>query len=427
MGGRSRAREGSVDGDSAGDLESGTRRARSSSTFEAADAKKSSSSSKSKRAQKSQSSSAAKRDVEAESSKRSSKKKTLSKVRGDGAIKSGAVKGGAESTALAERLRTLLPKSYSSWGAWILVTLITFYAIDVFTIAKSGGGISDGDSSSGATVNSNAALQQQQPAVVTTASEAHAAGIQAAGHDASSNIGTNSAAVAPSMPSKSGATQISVASDSDGTTGAADGTAGENDAAGGGAGVYRHPMNRGVERLWVNGGTEELSADQVKEAYRRLVLTYLHPFRKGIARDAFFTILNRKSYGVTPEGANKGTQSILFQVVGGRVYMFDPYKVAHTSKDFYRARINEMIWLLSEMSVARRIHDTEFLVSIHDCVQTASAHHTYRSAKYIESNPSFTIVACNFSDNVPFPMWEGDVARGGGYATWDEKMRSYAS
>lgn len=103
----------------------------------------------------------------------------------------------------------------------------------------------------------------------------------------------------------------------------------------------------------------------------------------------------------------------------------DPYEVAKNSKAFYRTRIKEMIWLLAKVAKERNTPDTEFLVAIHDCVQTVSKEHTYRGAHFLESSPTFTIVACNFSDNLPFPMWEGDDQRGGGLAGWDAKMKLY--
>lgn len=105
--------------------------------------------------------------------------------------------------------------------------------------------------------------------------------------------------------------------------------------------------------------------------------------------------------------------------------MLDPYEVAKHSKPFYRSRINEMIWLLGHVANEGNIPDTEFLVAIHDCVQTVSRDHTYRGAHFLESSPTFTIVACNFSDNIPFPMWEGDAQRGGGLNGWDDKMKEY--
>ena len=71
------------------------------------------------------------------------------------------------------------------------------------------------------------------------------------------------------------------------------------------------------------------------------------------------------------------------------------------------------------------IPDSEFLLSVHDCIQTVNAEHTYRGPTFQESNPIFTIVSCNFSDNIPFPMWEGNTARGGGLSEWDSKMEMY--
>lgn len=106
------------------------------------------------------------------------------------------------------------------------------------------------------------------------------------------------------------------------------------------------------------------------------------------------------------------------------VFLLDPYEVRKNSKPFYKTRINELIWLLSEVAKEGNLPDTEFLVAIHDCVQTVNAGHTYRGATYKESNPTFTIVSCNFSDNIPFPMWEGDPVRGG-LKSWDEKMKKY--
>lgn len=102
----------------------------------------------------------------------------------------------------------------------------------------------------------------------------------------------------------------------------------------------------------------------------------------------------------------------------------DPYEVTKNSKPFYKTRIQELIWLLSDISKSGNVPDTEFLVAIHDCVQTVNAGHTYRGAVFQESNPTFTIVSCNFSDNIPFPMWEGDAVRGG-LRSWDAKMRKY--
>lgn len=193
--------------------------------------------------------------------------------------------------------------------------------------------------------------------------------------------------------------------------------------------VVPHPMNRQLEELQVPANTGALAVDDVKGYYRKLAKAYLLPFVGGIKRDKFFDILRRRTYGLTPPGGNKGAQSMLIQIVNGRVFLLDPYEVPKNSKPFYRSRINEIIWLLSRMAKAGRIPNTEFLMAIHDCVQTTSQPHTYRGATFTESNPVFTIVSCNFSDNVPFPMWEGGDAgdRGAGFAGWDEKMKEYAT
>mmetsp|Transcript_7820 Transcript_7820/g.23627 ORF Transcript_7820/g.23627 Transcript_7820/m.23627 type:complete len:624 (+) Transcript_7820:112-1983(+) len=187
-----------------------------------------------------------------------------------------------------------------------------------------------------------------------------------------------------------------------------------------------NPFSRTDVGLWVPPDTGRLSLDAIKDYYTRLARKYLEPFRDGIPRDKFFEILRRRAYRLTPDGANKGTQSMLFQIKSKRVYLLDPYEVPKNVKPFHRARVNELIYLLSNLATADRLPDTEFLVSIHDCVQTASKEHTYRAARFIESNPGFTIVGCNFSDNIPFPMWEGDESRGGGYMSWNQQMKEYA-
>lgn len=79
-----------------------------------------------------------------------------------------------------------------------------------------------------------------------------------------------------------------------------------------------HPMNRKMEELQVAGGTGPLEEKAVRAAYRKLVKAYLAPFAKGIKRRSFFEVLRRKTYSLTPPGANKGTQTILFQIIDKR-------------------------------------------------------------------------------------------------------------
>lgn len=195
----------------------------------------------------------------------------------------------------------------------------------------------------------------------------------------------------------------------------------------GGPVVKKVPMNREMAEIQVPGEVGSLSDEAVKSYYRKLAKAYLSTFTQGIYRHMFFDVLRRRTYSLTPPGANKGVQSMMFQVIDHKVYMMDPYEVPKNSKPFYRTRINEIIWLLSKLAKERRLKNTEFMVSIHDCVQTVNAPHTYRGATYQESIPSFTIVSCNFSDNIPFPMWEGDATRGGGFQSWDKRMQDYGT
>lgn len=187
-----------------------------------------------------------------------------------------------------------------------------------------------------------------------------------------------------------------------------------------------HPFNRNMDELQVPAGTGKLDKEAVAGYYRKLSQAYLAPFANGIFRQLFFDILRRKTYSLTPPGANKGIQSMLLQVIDNKVYLLDPYEVPKNAKPFYRARINEIIWLLSRLATAGRIRNTEFLIAIHDCVQTVNREHTYRGAHFTESNPVFTIVSCNFSDNIPFPMWEANADRGGGFESWDAYVKDYA-
>ncbi|KAA8496016.1 Protein O-glucosyltransferase 1 [Porphyridium purpureum] len=351
-----------------------------------------------------------------DSSKRSKSKKSRKSaerdVDMDDALEAGyAYSNGSARTSskggVLSRLRrmasALIPRTWKGWAMWLLVSIIFFTWFDVQSRTEE-------------VIPMHLEQSLGDAAVILTSSELRT------GHDATLNARNAEQNLAELVGDAShrrvehasggGVQRVSVAE-------------GNLDSASARAAENAHPMDRGVERLMVPGGTGVLKKEQIKDHYRRLVLAYLTPFKSGIPRSAFFTILNRKSYKLTPDGANKGAQSILFQIVDQKVYMFDPYEVPKSSKDFYRARVNEMVWILSKLAKERRIRDTEFLVAIHDCVQTASKRHNYRVAKFLESNPVFTIVACNFSDNIPFPMWEGDVARGGGYSGWDSRMEKF--
>lgn len=76
-----------------------------------------------------------------------------------------------------------------------------------------------------------------------------------------------------------------------------------------------HPMNRNMKELQVAGDTGPLDEEAVRGAYEKLVEAYLAPFVGGIKRRTFFEVLRRKTYSLTPPGANKGIQTILFQII----------------------------------------------------------------------------------------------------------------
>lgn len=191
-----------------------------------------------------------------------------------------------------------------------------------------------------------------------------------------------------------------------------------------------HPFNRNMFHLQINASmaNQKLSPSRVREIYRDLAKAYLSSFSHGIPRDAYYDILRRhSSSGVTPPGAKTGIQSMMFQVVSNRIYLTDPYKVTrNASKPFYRTRTNEVIWLLSNMLRKFKMPDTEFLLCVHDCIQTASSNHQYHGPEFLESTPAFTVIGCNFSNNIPFPIWEGRRKnRDGGFADWDTTMKEY--
>ena len=123
--------------------------------------------------------------------------------------------------------------------------------------------------------------------------------------------------------------------------------------------------------------------------------------------------------------ANLRLSSVLSMDTMVEVHILDPYRLSKGTKPFYRSRIREVVWLLRRVLKKRKAPNTEFLLSIHDCIQTVNTKHHYRGATYVESRPIFSIVRCSFSDNIPFPMWEGGDLRGGGFDGWDRKMKGF--
>lgn len=82
-----------------------------------------------------------------------------------------------------------------------------------------------------------------------------------------------------------------------------------------------HPMNREMTYLQVDSTEQKLNRANVRSHYRRLVQKYLTPFSRGIERKSFFDILKRRTYSMSPPGSNKGTQTVLFQLMNKSKYL----------------------------------------------------------------------------------------------------------
>ncbi|KAA8495390.1 KDEL motif-containing protein 1 [Porphyridium purpureum] len=184
------------------------------------------------------------------------------------------------------------------------------------------------------------------------------------------------------------------------------------------------PFSRLREDLMVPADVSTFTKEDVQAAYAKLAKAYLKPFQAGIRRATLFDILKRRNYNLAPPGAAKGVQSVLIQLINKQVFVLDPYEIqASSDKPFQISRLKELVWIVKRLADEGRMKDTEFLVALHDCVQTVNEPHNYRVPTYKESAPVFTIVGCNFSDNIPLPMWEGGERVG--YQSWDSQMEEY--
>eukprot|EP00871_Galdieria_phlegrea_P001071 jgi/Galph1/1965/GphlegSOOS_G647.1 len=159
----------------------------------------------------------------------------------------------------------------------------------------------------------------------------------------------------------------------------------------------------------------------VEKSIRKLVKEYLEPFKPGIYQNQYLEVLHRSTYAVSPKGANKGVTCVFIQIIDREIYLYDPYKIVHEGKDLYKGRLEQVLILLHEAVKRKSIRNVELVLSLHDCVQTVSKAHTYRVANYVESRPIFTVIQCNFSDNLPFPIIEGSTSRGD-WKSWDSAM-----
>ncbi|KAK4528074.1 hypothetical protein GAYE_SCF48G6008 [Galdieria yellowstonensis] len=162
--------------------------------------------------------------------------------------------------------------------------------------------------------------------------------------------------------------------------------------------------------------------ENVAKSLKSLVDKYLEPFLGGISKEQYMEVLERSTYAVTPKGANKGVSCVLIQIVDNEIYVFDPYQITVSGKELYKNRLEQVLVLIEKLLERKSLPNVEFVLSLHDCVQTVSKPHSYRVAKYTESRPIFTLIRCNFSDNLPFPMLEGSSSRGD-WNSWDSSVQ----
>mmetsp|Transcript_35040 Transcript_35040/g.139115 ORF Transcript_35040/g.139115 Transcript_35040/m.139115 type:complete len:351 (-) Transcript_35040:1991-3043(-) len=80
--------------------------------------------------------------------------------------------------------------------------------------------------------------------------------------------------------------------------------------------IQKSPFSNEDTGLWVApSSTGAFSHESVRTSYEKLVQRYLAPFvKEGIPRAKLVEILNRRTYAESPDGANKGKQSVLFQI-----------------------------------------------------------------------------------------------------------------
>lgn len=160
--------------------------------------------------------------------------------------------------------------------------------------------------------------------------------------------------------------------------------------------------------------------------YSRLATLYLLPFSNA-------TTVSRASY-MTPFLHQPGICSgcFLLQIKNGTLYVHDPRAVRAVMSDFRELRMREAIhWVKSAVSRGV-VDDTELVISTTDGVPTTSRKHSYRMPEPEDvKRPIFSVVQCNVSDNIPFPMVLADAMRrglGGSYwkkgkgllREWDE-------
>eukprot|EP00172_Hildenbrandia_rubra_P000032 Plantae.Rhodophyta-Hildenbrandia_rubra.ctg1014.p2 GENE.Plantae.Rhodophyta-Hildenbrandia_rubra.ctg1014~~Plantae.Rhodophyta-Hildenbrandia_rubra.ctg1014.p2 ORF type:complete len:526 (+),score=94.45 Plantae.Rhodophyta-Hildenbrandia_rubra.ctg1014:1140-2717(+) len=148
----------------------------------------------------------------------------------------------------------------------------------------------------------------------------------------------------------------------------------------------------------------------VDEQYRKLARLYMAPFLKsGIKKSDYVSAMERG------DGFCDGC--FMVQIKRGQVWVWDPKGVRNTMAEFRELRMREALaWIKSVVGDVGGddglVDDTEFVVSTMDSLVSTSREHEWTLGK-VEKRalPVFSIVRCNVSDNIPFPMVFTDMMR----------------
>lgn len=175
----------------------------------------------------------------------------------------------------------------------------------------------------------------------------------------------------------------------------------------------------------------KLVTSTVRSRYASLARKYLSPF-------AAAGKISSASY-MRPFLRNDGRCGgcVLLQVTNRSMFLHDRRGVLTKMAPFRALRLREALhWV--ESSVSRGVVDNfEMVISTTDSVATTSRAHEYRMPDPEEASAIFGTVACNVSDNIPFPLVLSDVLRRGMphkfwdthtemIDQWDEAMRTFS-
>lgn len=239
---------------------------------------------------------------------------------------------------LSERF---MPKTSQGWGLLVLMTLFTFYAIDFYHLSREvevehSVQVSKGsmlqDTSREADRNSlpfskagerggAAPPPVQGTSSESTSSESGKGKEKKKEEEPKKNEGAGEAPPVPQPPAVEekeappppppAAEEKTVSETKHQTSARILASTGDEDPGG-------NPFDRDRADLTVPGETGKLSIEDVSMYYGKLAKAYLAPFKGGISRNSLLDILKRRTYALTPPGASKGVQSMLFQIKENR-------------------------------------------------------------------------------------------------------------